>query len=605
MIGRQAGDRLASGLIVLVLALGASLAATQGPETIVWGRVVNALNDAPISGAVVTVRGQGPTAPRTQLTDAQGRFLFRLASPTYRISVTRPGYAYGLPWDPAMDDPAGPALLRRASNSADPLTLPMWPLAEMAGTVVDDFGRPVVGIMVRADPVPRYPGRSRRPVVARTDDRGQYRLSDLAPGSYVVGAQLPATIAVPNRRNAESRPGVDAERAALLDRVPVLQLDDWALQVPPASWFTGPFLGGTVDAPMVAPPIYYPNTRDPGAAQELALRPGQVLDGLNMVLTVEPGYRIRGTVRIEGQPRAGLQVAALPAVADAAASRRTVVVASATTDRDGRFLLAGIPPGLYRVVALPPRPVGAITQRDVPSLWAEAIVDVTTRHVQDVDLNPESLPPFEAVVSTVNDPAVPLMVERVSIAMEGDPEGLRAGPMLMRFAPESDGRVNMGQMAPGDYAMQVTASPGWVVHSLSLDGRLIAGRVIRRSARAASVLRINLTSEHGSAAISVRRSRAGGNDSGSVVVVFPAQRDMWGNAAHDVDRFKLMPVDSTGRAEFAALLPGDYLAAAIDTDRPGLAWRDRRVLERLALDASAVRVAARAQASAVVTPVAE
>ena len=605
MSKRRPSDRRLPHLVVLTLsvALWASLAAVQAPETVLWGRVVNALSGAPISGAVVTVLGQASAAPRLQLTDAEGRFLFRLASSDYRVAVTKPGYLYEPSWDPAIGEVLVAARVKTVAIPSTPLTISIWPSAEISGSVVDEEHRPVVGVNIRAEPRPRYPGTGRRPLSAMTDDRGHYRLSDVPPGSYTVAARPPAIVAVRTRPDTESRPGLDPELAAMRNRVPVLEFAEWFLQVPPTGQFITPFLGEIGGRLRVVRPIYYSDSTDAAGAQILTVRPGQNLTGINLVLPVELAYTIRGTLRAEGLPRSGFQVLALLGSFQGVESATGVVVASATSDGDGQFLLAGVPKGLYCIVALPPRPTGAMMLKDV--LWAEAVVEVSTDDLPRVDLGLGSLPPFEAVVSRIGESRVALMPQLLGMRMEADPYGLPAGPSLARFSPEPDGRLNLRQLVPGDYAMHLTPPPGWVVHSLMLDGKPVVSRTIRRSSQFPSVLRINLTSEYGSALVSVRRNSTASNNPQGVVVLFPSERGLWNGVVHDTDRFRLVPIDSSGQAEFGALLPGDYLVAAINTDRPGLAWRDRRVLERLAPQAWAIRVSAHTQATALVTAVPE
>lgn len=62
---------------------------------------------------------------------------------------------------------------------------------QITGTVTDEAGNPMYGALVEAlapRRVAGQPGMARMAEVARTDDRGNYRLYDLAPGTYVVSA---------------------------------------------------------------------------------------------------------------------------------------------------------------------------------------------------------------------------------------------------------------------------------------------------------------------------------------------------------------------------------------------------------------------------------
>jgi hypothetical protein len=582
------------------MAFGARLAAVQAPDMVVWGRVVNALDGAPISSAVVTV---APPVRRPQLTDARGRFLFRLATADIRLSATKPGYFYQLPWDDAVGRTAEPALSVPAAHTAVALTIPLWPAAEISGTIFGQTQMPVVGVTVRADATPWRSG-ARQQLSATSDDRGQYRISAVRPGSYVVSVRTPVLTSERNRAASESQPGLDPGLAAVRDRIPVLDLGGWFVQVPPTLSSAAPFRNGATGSLVVSRPVYYLDATDPSAARVLALRPGQNAGGIDFVLPREVGYAIQGTVGAEGLPRPGFRVVAVSRRSGDAAASPAVVVASSTSDAQGRFYLAGVASGVYHVVALSPHSVGPA--RAVQSfLWAEEEVEVLADDVKGVDLSLTAVPPFHAVVSSVGEARTPLAPALVSLRMEADPRGLDAGPGVVRFVPDTDGQSDLSSLVPGEYAMQVAAPSGWVVHSLAIDGRPIAGRTIRRSSRSASVLRLNLTAEHGSALIIVRPDGARTPSSYQVVVLFPAQRDTWSRAGEDVDHFRLTTVSRDGRAEFSGVLPGDYLTAAIDTDRPGFVWRDAHVLERLAADATTIHVSAHAQASASVGAIPE
>jgi hypothetical protein len=600
MSSRRLWGRPSAWLVVAGLVSNAPVGAVQVPDMVVWGRVVNALSGRPISGAVVTV---APAVRRPQLTDAQGRFLFRLAAAGIRLSATRPGYFYRLPWDPAAEQTVESALSVPAAHTPVALTIPLWPAAEIWGTIVDQAQRPVVGVTVRADATPWH-GGARQQLSTTSDDRGQYRISDVRPGSYVVSARTPLLTSEPARLAAENRPGIDPGLAAMRDRVPVLDLGGWFVQVPPTISSAEPFRDEVAGSLIVSRPIYYSDTTDPSTARVLALRPGQSVGGIEFVLPLEAGHAIQGTVRADGVPRPGFRVLAVLRSSSDVAVSPAVVVASSTSDAQGHFYLAGVASGAYHVVASSRRPVGR-AQAVQDFLWAEAEVDVHASDVKGVDLTLMNLPPFHAVVSSVGDARTPLVPTLVSLRMEVDPRGLEAGPGLVRFAPDADGRLDLSQLVPGEYAMQVGPPPGWVVHSLAIDGKPIAGRTILRSSRSASVLRLNLTSEHGSALVTVRPNSDGANGSSHVVVLFPAQRDTWSRAGQDIDRFRLTAVSSAGRAEFSGVLPGDYLTAAIDTDRPGFVWRDRRVLERVAAHATTIHVSAHTQASASVSAIPE
>jgi hypothetical protein len=438
--------------------------------------------------------------------------------------------------------------------------------------------------------MPRYPGTGRRPQQAATDDRGDYNIADLRPGTYVVGARIPAVItAGPMGAETEDAPAVDADAAALRAHTPVLQLGEWLLQAPFTIASARLPRTPSGEALMIVPPVYYQAARHPAEGTVLALRPGQNLAGISMTLAPERAYAIRGVLREEGRPKPGFQVAAFLGRLEPGHAGPAVQLASATTDRLGRFFLAGIPSGTVRVVAVQPRP-RVVTELPSVLMWAETEVQTIDGDVDDVDLTLAALPPFEAAISVVGESREPLPMRSVTMTLEPDLAGTPVGPGLVRVSADNDGRFGLSHLVPGDYAFRLTLPRGWAVLEISVNGTPVAGRTLHRPAVVPSAIRISLTSQLGSALVAVRQPVGAANESSTVVLLFPARRDLWTAAPHDVDRLRLGRVGAGGRADFDHVLPGDYLVAALSANHPGVDWRNRQTLERLALHAMAMTV---------------
>ena len=154
------------------------------------GVVVDAASSEPISGAVVYLGppNQKTGQPRRVLSDEKGRFVFLQLGPWpdgYSLGASKAGYLAG------SSGAAG-----SASTTRIPLGDGEWfstakivllrPSA-VSGTITDERGDPVVGAYVRVltevivAGVPHLAGGP----AAKTDDRGMYRVSGLAPGKYV------------------------------------------------------------------------------------------------------------------------------------------------------------------------------------------------------------------------------------------------------------------------------------------------------------------------------------------------------------------------------------------------------------------------------------
>ena len=105
----------------------------------------------------------------------------------------------------------GQALTLGAGDRRSDITIRLWKEGAITGRVVDDFGEPVVGILVQAWAERFQAGRamfeSALPVVGRTDDRGVYRMIEVPPGLYVVVIAQPLVTTPANAAGAAAEIG--------------------------------------------------------------------------------------------------------------------------------------------------------------------------------------------------------------------------------------------------------------------------------------------------------------------------------------------------------------------------------------------------------------
>src|SRR5215207_3615088 len=142
---------LALGLVCALAA--APQAQTPPPDAkgshVVLGRVLDVATDASIGGAIVTISMANAEplrrdpASRSVLTTPDGYFVVRdLAAGKYAVSATAFGYAGN----------AYPAQVAevRAGDIPSTITLRLWKHGSISGTVVDEQGEPVAGVLVSA-----------------------------------------------------------------------------------------------------------------------------------------------------------------------------------------------------------------------------------------------------------------------------------------------------------------------------------------------------------------------------------------------------------------------------------------------------------------------
>src|SRR6266550_5784716 len=166
------------------------------PLAQVSGRVYRSDNGDPIPKAQIelypadpdTVKSAGPE--RIVRTGPDGTFVFPdLPAGTYGVTVWRNGFSE---FSPQRDrDSHGRYITLKAGQKLENLDLRLNPTGVIAGQVSDEDQEPVQGLEVFALRINFQPG-GRKQVSASsrtvTDDLGNFRLSNLAPGSYYVSA---------------------------------------------------------------------------------------------------------------------------------------------------------------------------------------------------------------------------------------------------------------------------------------------------------------------------------------------------------------------------------------------------------------------------------
>jgi hypothetical protein len=260
----------------------------------IQGRVTGPTGE-PLACAQVTVsRDDVPFVH----TDAEGRYTFDgLPAGSFVAKAFMPGYLSLGHGQRRPSDDARPVVLGQGERREGiDIVLPREAL--VGGTVVDEHGEPVEGIAVSAFQLVRRNGRvigGSRTTASVTDDRGQYRIIALPPGSYLISAAATGGVAM-----------------------------------------TGGS-GGYVTS-------YHPAATDIPLARSVAVDAGSELIGIDIMLNPVRTATVSGLVLDPaGRPFAG----SVSLTASARAGVPSVRSRSAQTDAIGRFVLRGVPPGDY------------------------------------------------------------------------------------------------------------------------------------------------------------------------------------------------------------------------------------------------------------------
>ncbi len=429
----QSLRRVASGPLGVRLEKGGSIT----------GVVREGRGSRPVAGARVSVSRNLPVtggwedeATRNETTtDAKGRFrIDGIGRAPVGLVARAPGF-----------DEA-----RREARVGETVELFLFPGATLAGTVRDDDGRPVKGASVQAEGDRPW----RIPPAERTDARGEFRMPGVRPGEYTVvareGGRAPGIAAVVVEPEAEASVSillseggfvtgrvVDPDGRPLAGRLRVEVFDEHGLPSSASdrmaadakadgTFALGPLPVGTLGIGVSAP-------RHATRRLEATIARGRAVDLGDVAL--ETGLVIHGRVR-DGEG-SGIEGASVRASMRRAVERHE---GEATSEADGAYLVAGLKPGTYQLIAsrsgFAPAHATAQAGGDPVDLVMEAGGEIAGRVV-----DAEGQPAEDATLSA----------ERADGAEAG---GLGA----YAAADEGEGRFVLRDLAAGGYVVQARAS---------------------------------------------------------------------------------------------------------------------------------------------------
>lgn len=639
------GSRLVvfAGLVSL-LALGATLRVraqgTQQPSSsqpvgtaAISGTVLDGSTNAPIAGALVYLTsdtGRPLTLPQTrQVTDGRGRFAFvdLPGDAAYTLAASKFGFldgGYGR--DVSPTDSLRVIQLKPEAWVSN-LRVPIWRPGSISGAVRDEAGEPVVGVFVRA--FARFRIQGREDVVAgpvtTTNDRGEYRLSGLTPGKYVVQVPL-VQAAVPSQTKLPNPAGNVPEGAIDIDETNRLVIGRYPLP-PPAQ-------GGK---PMAYSIVFHPSSPTLTNATVIDLKFGDERPNVDLSLIPVPTVRVSGIV--DGPPEAlrSLTLRLLPSgLENAGLGSET---ASALVGPDGRFTFLNVPSGSYtidapvkvaeltsaissigggpfnsransRLPVPPPAQGSGSSSSSIDLIPGLTIIDVSFRSgvseysgrvpvtVAGSDLNNVvvRLKPhltFSGKIVIEPDPAKPNEKPPSRIPLRLDPAGGETwlGFPQSQFQQEAPPEFfTISGVKPGHYWLRTSGFPNWTVKSITWKGRDYAFMPFDTTETDDfSNITITVTNAIPELTGAVRPSNDASTET-AMVVAFPVDRNQWRNTGLNPTRVRSATVSSAGTYRFATLPAGEYLVAAISRSLIA-GWRDPEFLARLERVATRVSLA--------------
>ena len=490
------------------------------PDLTGTGRIAGTVTDAtsgkPIKAAellLLPAPGQGQRITNWTRTDGQGRFEYKgLTAQRYTIRFQAPRFVT-LEYGQKRPSETGTQIqLRDGEDYRADMKLPR--AAAIEGTLLDEFGEPAPSVLVQVAQKQYAAGRHRlmpmgsRIPTAPTDDRGHYRVSNVAPGEYYIAALSGAY--------------TDANE-----------------------------VGGFA-------PTYYPGTTDSGGATAVTVAFGADTTGMTFPLAPAKTLMVRGTmVDADGKPVSGRGTLWL-ATPDRL-KRMDFNLARGVTAPDGTFVLRNVPQGQYTLQGFAPPPpdyrgpgnLGAMAFGSQPLSVGDSDLDGVV-----LKTSPGTVLRGKIVVDESNAPplaANQVMVGAIPVEFDSAPIGGGPPPATVR----DDMTFEVTRLSGTRRVTVDTRAPTLALKRIMLNDKDITDTPIDFSKDVEGV-QVVLTSRVS------RITGAVSDDKGAVadfaVIVFPSDPTKW------TDRSRYVAVarpTQEGRFTVTGLPPEDYLAVAL------------------------------------------
>jgi hypothetical protein len=602
-------SRVAAALAVVVMALSVS---TSGqvpgqpqapPRTVVGtgliaGQVVDVDTGRGIAGASIAFISSGPAAaagprvvvrPTGVITDSQGRFYFAgVVAGRYVIQGQMPGYT--------VTSATQTFEVTDGERKTDIKVL-LRKLGGLSGTVRDDTGAPVVGVEVLALRRSTQGGRPATLLPAarsRTNDRGEYRMSGIMAGEFLICAC--------------SREPLPFD-STLLTTLAAHPLD--LLSIAGRAATAGADAVAIEGELRTIPPTFHPNTTFVSRATKVVIS-GTELVNIDIEATAVRGARVSG--RIVAAPGAvNASFLRLSAVGDVPEAANVTTMVPMLVHPDGRFNFANVPPGQYQLTvtfrpgmtgggpsgaalafigargnamaATPPRGGGPGTMAD--SLWASELITVGDRDVTGlvVGLQQGVEVTGRLRFDDRGTPPSAQLLQRSSVQLMSRQMGADLRSYAGQLQP--DGAFRIGGVVPGRYVV-FPAIPVGNIAAIMVGGENVTDVLMDLTAGGVSDLEVVVTMAP-PGTIEGRVQLATGDISDQVSVrVFPTDRRLWQDPYGAFRRYKSVRVNPD--LTYTTTVPaGEYFLVAVAEG--GQEWMELPTLEALAKIAIRAKVA--------------
>ena len=569
------------------------------------GQVVDETTGKPVPDAVVRIAIANPSLSGNLMfgvmpnrgavaTDSQGRYFFAsLPAGSYAPRATKPGYVASVGTARAIALADGERILD--------LNIRLARLGTMSGTLRDDAGDAVVGTDVMAFRRALVNGRpTLRPTAQSTsDDRGQYRMSALPAGEYVVCACT---------RRSMPFDGVLLTTLAA-DPTQLLAVASRAITA-------GADVAHLDNTMRTFAPTFYPSSATVAGATRVVLGAGDDKTGVDFELTPTISTRVSGRVTGGVSPILASQIRLSPA-GESEEGAGLTEVQPMLAQPDGRFDFVGVPPGQYVIRVMHPvtgaraggpsgdamaligargsgpQP-GMIPGPDDSLAWASTPITVTPDGARDVLVPLRQGIRVTGRLQFVGGAKPPTAQELTRVTVLFQPLPPVPPQLAVPFGRvNADGTLLIPNVVPGRYFFNTTLIANWTtVKSITLRDQDVTDLPIEISDTDPAELVVTF-SDVPMATLAGQPSTAVGATRRSedvTALIFPTETRFWTDPSAASRRFRTAPVTREGSFTPIPLAAGEYFVAIVP-DARAADWQERSQLELLARTAQRVRIA--------------
>jgi len=402
-------------LVWVALSLQTAIAQVT-PGVPLQGIVTQMGSDEVVWGATVELRKEGGnTALYGAVTGVDGKFAFpSVPAARYQLVATSPGFVPAEYGQKRMKGAGLPLIV--SGQAMTNLRLEMVPTGAISGRVTDPYGQPIAIADVFVLKSSYQEGRRilTQFLSAKTDERGEFRVFWLTPGTYYLNVVVPdgtnqADLII-NSDNINPATSIIGVRTILRD----------VLSRP---------IGTGAAENEAHVPVYYPSTTNPQQARPIEVRAGEDIRGIYITAGVVRTFHVRGVVSnfVAG---AGIQGQTRLIPTDPAWPPMQTPLDSNT----GKFDYGRVVPGSY-ILYVQVRPPGATSPAD--ALWATMPLEVREQDVDNLTLVPRAGINLTGKVVLDGQPAGTL-----ASLVGGLFLGMRPDPLVTQQAPSPSTRVS-------------------------------------------------------------------------------------------------------------------------------------------------------------------